>query len=757
MDGSLRPYSAHASNPAHPAATPTPSHPQVGVPTIPIPGGHPAAHGSAKTPGDYVRAMYNRAWLLLGLAVPVAVGGSLGVLRMKDTYRTQAQITIESPHFDDTLLGLLTHQGVGRSRPSETEARYVANRLMRLRGIELARKVVFDPSVEPPPPGMADPAFELWKGLTVKSIPQTSRCDVVLEGSDPKRITEWLNRLVDLFCEGLKQDNDAQINSVRKRSNDRLTELRKEQRDIEEKLRDLAERNKSFASGGRNLFEQRFVEFSAMLSMKRNQLDNLRHEAMIAQFYPQARTGLMGGGQSPGDEKLEYLDQQRRMLALRAKNVYRLSRHPADDPATQHLARQMNDLLDQIALIKARQKPMDAQIDVHSILIEQVTKELEDLEKQGQDMFAAWQVSNPAHQEYLTRLADREEKAKAIAAMDSRLGEFNLLSLTNTKPAEVIQLAVEPVAPVKPNRPLMIAGMIFLGIGLGAGTVCLLETLDRKVRVPEQLILGLGLPLFGVVPRMRRNWRLHRGGHLWTAGAPTSVEADAYRNLRASILGVHDAQGRPAVTLLVTSAKAGEGKSTTALNLAATCARAGERTLLIDVDLRRPSLLDVFDGAREQPGLVGFLKGETPWQSTIVRTDLPNLDFLPTGDPRDVPIEVLGALELRQLIASVSRQYDRVILDGPAVLGLADCRMLGRIVDAAIMVVRSGAHELKPLYRAKVMLEQSRVPLAGLVFNGLADDFQEWSSYGSSHYGYGEEFGPAPGNSLGMAVALGSS
>jgi len=134
------------------------------------------------------------------------------------------------------------------------------------------------------------------------------------------------------------------------------------------------------------------------------------------------------------------------------------------------------------------------------------------------------------------------------------------------------------------------------------------------------------------------------------------------------------------------------------------------------------------------------LRGDLPWQRCVVRTDIPNLDFLPTGDPADVPIEILGALELRQLLNALSGHYDRVILDGPAILGLADCRMLGRVVDAALMVVRSGAHELPPLQRAKAMLEQSRVALAGIVFNGLTEDYENWSSYGSQPYG-----GPSKG------------
>jgi capsular exopolysaccharide synthesis family protein len=238
---------------------------------------------------------------------------------------------------------------------------------------------------------------------------------------------------------------------------------------------------------------------------------------------------------------------------------------------------------------------------------------------------------------------------------------------------------------------------------------------------------------------------------------PESVEADAYRNLRASLIGSSARHG-PIVTLLVTSAKAGEGKSTTALNLAATCARAGERTLLMDVDLRRPSLAGVFreDEDDHRLGLVDVLKGDLPWQRTVARTSIPNLDFLATGDTRDIPIEILGTVELRQLIIALSHHYDRVILDGPAVLGLPDCRMLGPFVDAALLVVRSGSHELRPLKRAKAFLEQSNVVLAGVVFNGLYEDLENWSSYGpSTPYGYPELGGGEsrmPGRAGGLAA-----
>jgi succinoglycan biosynthesis transport protein ExoP len=141
------------------------------------------------------------------------------------------------------------------------------------------------------------------------------------------------------------------------------------------------------------------------------------------------------------------------------------------------------------------------------------------------------------------------------------------------------------------------------------------------------------------------------------------------------------------------------------------------------------------------------LRGDLPWQRTVVRTDIPNLDFLPTGDTAGVPIEILGALELRQLIIGLSSHYDRVILDGPAILGLADCRMLGRIVDASLLVVRSGSQGLRPLQHAKAMLEQSHV-----VFNGLFEDLKNWSSYGpETPYGYA---GSIAGRSVPAAPGL---
>jgi capsular exopolysaccharide synthesis family protein len=383
----------------------------------------------------------------------------------------------------------------------------------------------------------------------------------------------------------------------------------------------------------------------------------------------------------------------------------------------------------------------EAAASPHAMLMERYRQEIEADQEERDKLLTKLQESMPEYQKVMALFSDRADKRRQIVEMEDKLTGFQIVEKALvSNPTVVIppRSVVEPTAPIKPNRPVLIGLGLMASIALGIGLVCMLEHVDHSVKVPEHVTLGLTLPLLGVVPRIRRTALTHRGGHLWTPATPDSLDADAYRNIRASLLGVADKRG-PITTLLVTSAKAGEGKSTTAINLAATCARAGERTLLLDIDLRRPSLADVFiddsEDTGEVHGLIDVLRGDLPWQRTVRHTEIPNLDFIPTGDTRSIPIEILGTRELRQLLIALSNHYDRVILDGPAVLGLADCRVLGRIVDASLLVVRSGSHQLMTLHRAKAMLEQSHVVIAGVVFNSLTDDMNNWSSYG---------YGPLP-------------
>ncbi len=687
------------------------------------------ASAAPKTVGDYFRALKRRVGLALAIAVVVGVAGSAYVVRQPNVYRASAQLKIDAPQFDSATSLIVPGGEIGRIDSKSIET-YVPNLIALLRGSKsLAEKAVMDADVRSlPEPGGGDPAADLLANLSTRPLlPATNAYEVQLEGKNPERVAKLLNALLKYLQREATEGNDHKIKTSNIWANANLKQMTDELRKIDADVKALLTSEALFAPGGVNLYEKNHAELSLLISQKRARHDELVYEARIAKFYPESRPAPP---LSKAELSLEQLTSEQLVLQRRLDRLGKTLRDRYNDPAYRHV----NDELERVKadaealrakLPKRRQAP-----DLAAIALRHSGAEIERLGRDADELLAKLKDSMPAHQTYLTLLQDRERKAIELSATRERLAQFLMLSKTQNDPVRIESQAVEPSSPVRPKRAASIAMFAVLGLVLGTAAVCLLEFLDHSVKVPEHLTAGLGLPLFGVIPRMRRLSALQRGGHLWAAGAPTSVEADAYRNLRASLLGLTGPRG-PIVTLLVTSAKAGEGKSTTALNLAATCARAGERTLLVDVDLRRPSLADVFDDGTYRTGLVDILRGDLPWQRTVIHSDLPNLDFLPTGDPAEVPIEILGTLELRQLLSALSGHYDRVILDGPAVLGMADCRMLGRMVDSALLVVRSGAHELRPLQRAKAMLEQSRVPVAGIVFNSVSEDYENWSSYGA--------------------------
>ena len=686
-----------------------------------------ASPSSVKSASDYVRAIRRRIWLILAVAIPIATAGTLFVLRLQPVYSVTASIEIKPPRVDPIITGILSNNDSVRG--DVTDEKYIPDTIALLKSKILAQDVVNDPALGLPASAPeSDPAAELMAKLTTRQIPQSHFYTVTLEGKDPDRITRTLNFMLDKFRQRADTESRDASEQARTQASATLTTYAKQLQDIEEDLTKHIKTSTSLAPGGKSLKDADYETLRQRLFYQQQQVKAIQTQARLDSTRPVNAAPV----NQFKVQKIADLEKLRKDTTKKLHEAERIARSPAD-PAIKRARTVLEGIDEDLAdLQKDEHSGLEgpSTAEVYDKILADAAEQVHTTEGQLTTALTEMKDAMPEYTKYTTLMSDREQKSKQLASLKEKLSTFKMLAATQKAPVRIVDYATDPTAPKSPNRPVYIAICIVLSLFLGLGLVCFLEHIDHSVKVPEHLTAGLGLPLFGVVPRMLRNAKNHRGGHLWTPGIPDSIEADAYRNLRASLLGASQAR-KPIVTLLVTSAKAGEGKSTTALNLAATCARAGERTLLMDVDLRRPSLNEVFEQKAGGAGLVDILRGDLPWQRTVVQTDLPNLDFLPTGDTRDVPIEVLGSLELRQLLISLSEHhYDRVILDGPAVLGLADCRMLGRIVDASVMVVRSGSQELRPLQRAKAMLEQSQVHIAGVVFNGLNEDLHNWSSYG---------------------------
>lgn len=676
----------------------------------------------AKTGRDYLRALRRRWWLAFSLAVLVSTLGTVVVLKLPLVYQAQAEIEVVPPQFDAALM-VIVETAAHLNR--ENTEQFVLNKVAQLRGRALIDSVVRD--FEPGDPAAASSlATEIYNGLVTKRIPGTSLFLVTLDSQDQDRVAKLLNALLNAFSTKMYDDSMQTIVASKRKANETLAQLGVELATVDKNLSRLLADAPYFGSGGRNVLEEEVVELKSVLMERKLKFDEMVHEQRISEMWPGLRAQQMGLDRG-GREGLDELLAARYQLEQQIEYGKRTVRSYKTDPYLRLLATQLNDVVAQIEMIQRARAQSGGPVDLAALNLSRASDEITKLEAELSARQVKLKDAAPQFQAYLGLLKRREQLEDLIAHTSENLVKFQQVSGTLKRPVEISQRPITPLNPVRPNRVLGVALAIFLGLVTGIGLVLGLEACDQAVKEPGQLTACLGLPVLGVLPRMRRHARQCRGGHLWALGQPDSLEADAFRSLRAGLLGIEQDE-EPMRILLVTSAKPGEGKSTTALNLAAACARAGERTILIDCDLRRPSLAGVFN-TDSDIGLTDVLQGELPWSRALVDCpEVPGLSFLPTGQLGAIPIEILGSREMKQVLREIAAAYDRVILDAPAILGLADGRMLGRLADATLLVVRCGNQEIHPLKHACAFLEQSRARIAGVVFNGLRENLHHWSS-----------------------------
>jgi capsular exopolysaccharide synthesis family protein len=318
--------------------------------------------------------------------------------------------------------------------------------------------------------------------------------------------------------------------------------------------------------------------------------------------------------------------------------------------------------------------------------------------------------------------------------------EVGITGAIGTNNVSIIDKAELPKGPSSPNLLLNLALALTLGILTSAGAILIGEFRDDTFKVPEEIEEALGLSVLGVIPFWDGDGESDAVARL-VVQSPLSGPAEAFRSLSTS-LQFSTETGVPK-TLLVTSAQSGEGKSTTSVCIASNFAQLGMRVLLIDGDLRRPSLHKIL-GLDNSVGLSNVLVGSADAEDVAIENCLNGATVLPTGPLPPNPAELLAGPRMGSLLATARENFDIVIVDGPPVVGLADAPLIGNLVDAAIIVIGS-AHTRKRVVRAAMKrLCFSRTRLVGAVMNRF-DAKSAGHSYGygygdghADYYGYGE-------------------
>lgn len=348
------------------------------------------------------------------------------------------------------------------------------------------------------------------------------------------------------------------------------------------------------------------------------------------------------------------------------------------------------------------------------------------LELQGEiDALDKQVTAVPAAQQATTQgdlASQRRSLVDQQTVFKQRLDQLQVNAALATGSAQVVRHAAQPSSPVEP-RPTRTAAMAaVVGLLIGLGGALAIDHFDDSIRTEEDVERAVGLPVLAMVPvdppPDARPIAISRGG---------DFAVETYKNLRASLqfLGLDFTLK----VIQVTSPVSGEGKTTTASNLAVVFAAAGHRVILIDADLRKPRVHEVFSLPQSE-GLTSVLLGE-PYQP-LVHTPVANLDVLTSGPQPPNPSEVVGGRQMRALVETLAADYDYVIVDSAPVLPVSDSVGLASLCDGVLLVAQAAKTSKRQASDSANLLARSQTPLLGVVLNRV-----ESRSRPGSDYGYG--------------------
>ncbi len=333
------------------------------------------------------------------------------------------------------------------------------------------------------------------------------------------------------------------------------------------------------------------------------------------------------------------------------------------------------------------------------------------------------------------RALEREAEANK-STLESFLSRFEEISAQSDLSAHdisarILSRAVVPEIPSAPQKKLILGIVLVAASGFAVLLAFAIESLDRGFRSGEQIEDAIGVRTLGLVPDVGRLSRTSSGPERELVANPSALFGEAIRSVYTSIL--ISGTRRPPRSVLVTSSQPAEGKSTIAVCLARMCAISGLRTLVIEADLRKPSVHKMM-GVPQVPGLVEFHRAEATPGEILHQDPDTGAHVLPSGKLIVDPVKVLSSTKVRQLLKSLAQQYDLVLIDTPPIMAVADARLLAPEVDAAVFVVRWGKTHRDVVRLGLKTLMETGAQLSGVVLTRV--NARRHAEYGFGDSGY---------------------
>ncbi len=351
---------------------------------------------------------------------------------------------------------------------------------------------------------------------------------------------------------------------------------------------------------------------------------------------------------------------------------------------------------------------------------EQITSDFEEQRRQAIAL-------NEQLAQYTILESDWEQTKKLCDILDDRIKEINVTEDVGALNINILEAARPSDKPSSPQKARYMAIALVLGLMLGGGLALLRDWVDQRLRTAEEISIVLGVPILGAVPSMSRRQSIVARGQKVHRDS-NSRAAEAYRTIRTAVFfGVPKGEAK---TILVTSPAAADGKTTLVSNLGIALAQAGQKTLILDADFRKPMQHKIFEVNHEEIGLSSVLAGTTTLEEAIQPTKIQGLQLLTCGPDVPNPSEILNSKSFAKLLEDLSNMYDRVIIDSPPVMPVTDAQILAAVSDITLLVMRADKSNRKTSQHARDGLMSVGARILGAVVN----DVSKHSRYG--YYGY---------------------
>ena len=723
---------------------------------------------------EYMRVLIKRKWMVISVVAGIFMVVAIASLRQTPIYEAKGQIVVNKADPN-----LITFKDSGQAMDYyeqsdlDTEVRILQSDLMALqviRQLNLDRRPEFGGHSDQKQANLVADSLQTdsnrtsallarFRGnLHVTLIPNTRIIEIRYSSTDPHLAASAVNTLAATYVEQNYQTKFESTMAASEWLKKQLVDLQMKVETSQEKLVRYQKEHEILGTDDKqNITMEKLDEPNKEMTMAES--DRMQKEAVYRQTQtndPEAIAAAIvsdtAGTSAATSSLLDKLREQQANLKIQIADLS--TQFGPSYPKVAQLNNQLKEIDRQLQ--SETTKAVDHLKGRYLAALQRESMLSDSFEKQKQEA----NKLNESAIEYSILKRDLDSNRTLYEGLLEKLKEAGVTAGLRSNNFRIIDAARVPTAPSEPNIPRNLAFALVLGLISAVGLAFVLENMDNTVRTPEQAQALSALPSLGMIPLGSKTGSHSAGKRLALTASkevfetvtqvrPQSQMAESYRALRTSLLLSN--LGAPPKVIMVTSARPQEGKTTTSINTAIVLAQKGVRVLLVDADLRRPSVHKAL-GMGPRSGLSNVLTGSATVQQTITASSiLPNLFIMPAGTPPPNPAELLASSNMRDVVAELRELYDHIVIDTPPTLSVTDAVVLSPNADATILVIRSGHTTKQALRRARDILTQVNAHVAGVLLNAVdltSPDYYYYYEYQGKYTEYYQEEPLAAGDDV---------